>query len=93
MNLAIILTAAAGAYILEKICAFIDNRMALKEYHEGKFYQKKLQRLHDSAFYYYYDLTQSDPTGLSYELASRDIKRLRKEKRVDFMYSRLANKG
>lgn len=90
MNIVIILSAAVGAYLLERICAFIDNRTNLMNYHKGKFYQKKVQRLHDNAFYYYYDLTQSDPVRLSYELASQDIKRLKKEKRIEQMYQKLA---
>ena len=90
MNLAIILTAAIGAYVLDRICAFIDTRTNLRNYHKGKFYRKKVQRLHDNAFYYYYDMTQSDPMRLSYDLASRDINRLRKENKIDAVYTKLS---
>ena len=90
MNLAIIISAAIGAYVLERISSYIDKRAALLAYQKGKFYQKKIQRLHDNAFYYYYDMTQSDPMRLSYDLASRDINRLMREKRIDAMYQKLA---
>lgn len=90
MNLIILIGAAIIAYLLNKFCELIEYRFNERAYKTGKFYQKKIQRLHDNAFYYYYDLMHTDPIGLSYDLASRDINRLRKENKIDAVYTKLS---
>ena len=90
INLLILTGAAITAYILAEIFKFIDKQISLRAYYNGKFYKKKVQKLHDNAFYYYYDMMQTDPLKLSYDLASRDINRLKKERRIDFLYKKLA---
>lgn len=93
INFLILSGAAITAYLIERLYGFIDKQFALRAYYNGKFYQKKVKRLHDNAFYYYYDLMQQDPVRLSYELASRDINRLKRERKIDFMYAKYKLKG
>lgn len=90
MNFLILSGAAITAYLIAKLFEFIDRKLSLMAYYRGKFYQKKIQKLHDNAFYYYYDLMQTNPQHLAYDLASRDIKRLKKEGKIDFLYRKLA---
>lgn len=89
-NLLILSSAAIAAYLLERLFKFIDLKFRLRAYYKGKFYKKKIQKLHDNAFYYYYDLMQTQPQNLAYDLASRDINRLRRERKIDFIYRELA---
>ena len=89
INFLILTGVAITAYILERLFYFINKFITLRTYYKGKFYQKKIQRLHDNAFYYYYDLMQTDPVNFAYDLASRDINRLKRERRIDFLYRKL----
>ena len=90
MNFLILSGAAITAYLIAKLFEFIDRKLTLRAYYNGKFYKKKIQKLHDNAFYYYYDLMQTNPTHLAYDLASREIKRLRREGKIDCMYRKIA---
>ena len=92
MNFLILSGVAITAYILTKICIFIDKQVTLRIYEHGEFYKKKVQRLHDNAYYYYLDVMETDKFRFAYDLASRDVNRLKKEKRIDQMYKKLANK-
>lgn len=90
MNFLILSGAAITAYLIAKLFEFIDRKLTLRAYYNGKFYKKKIQKLHDNAFYYYYDLMQTNPAHLAYDLASREIKRLRREGKIDCMYRKIA---
>jgi hypothetical protein len=90
MNFLILSGAAILAYLLSELFKFIDKKITNRAYCNGKFYQKKIQKLHDNAFYYYYDLMQMRPQDLAYDLASRDINRLKREGKIDFLYKKLA---
>lgn len=91
INFIILSGAAITAYLLAKLFEFIDRKLSLMAYYRGKFYKKKIQKLHDNAFYYYYDLMQTRPQDLAYDLASRDIRRLKKEGKIDILYRKLGN--
>ena len=90
INLSLLLGAYIGALVITKVFEWCDRQVAMREYKKGQFYQKKIKRLHDNAFYYYYDMMQTDPVRLSYELASRDINQLKRTNKIDFLYRKLA---
>ena len=90
MNFLILSGAAIAAYLLAELFQYIDKKITKRAYYNGKFYKKKIQKLHDNAFYYYYDLMQTNPTHLAYDLASREIKCLRREGKIDCMYRKIA---
>lgn len=89
INFLILSGVAITAYLIAKLFEFIDRKLTLRAYYKGEFYKKKIKKLHDNAFYYYYDLMQMRPQDLAYDLASRDINRFHKEKRIDYLYQKL----
>ena len=51
-------------------------------------YTFKYKKLHDKAFYYYLNLCINNAVDLAYDLASKDLKRVAKEKRVNQLYDK-----
>lgn len=56
-------------------------------------YQYKCKKLHDKAFYYYYDLMLNNPAEFAYDLASKDLKRVKRKGQVNFLYEQLIKRA
>lgn len=86
--------------ILLKVFNFINNRFdgfslkkCFKNYRNYRLmrndlYWYKYKKLHDKAFYYYLNLCVNNAFNLAYDLASKDLKRVAKEKRVNLLYDK-----
>ena len=91
-NLVILSLAGGSAFILWAVYEYIDYSFTKKNnktYSKGEIYKKKCQKLHDKAFYYYYDLIINNPVQMAYDLASKDLNRIRFNKQVDSLYKKL----
>lgn len=51
-------------------------------------YKYKYKKLHDKAFIYYLTLCINNAIELAYDLASKDMKRVAKEKRINQLYDK-----
>lgn len=89
---ALLVLAACLAYVLTCIFDYIERckvNYNAKKHKNDDLYKMKIKKLHDSAFYYYYDLAINRPECLCYDLASKDINRLIKKNQINKLYTQL----
>lgn len=92
MNFLIILLASVLACGFLEIFRYFERchiNYTAKKNEKSEIYVKKCRKLHDKAFFYYYDMATTKPELLAYELATLDIKRLKENNLIDYMYSSL----
>ena len=71
--------------LLKKILPAVKSA-ELRTHFKNDIYQLKRKRLHDDAFYHYFDLAVMRPADLAYDLASRDLNELERKKRIEAVY-------
>ncbi len=91
-SFALLILAGLLAYIFSCILKYFEKcciNYRLKKLEKNQLYKKRCELLHDDAFNYYYTLAVTRPDLLSYDLASKDINRLKRENLIFTMYSKL----
>lgn len=97
MNLVILGGTAIIAWVLTKLFEKLDQiqtrmerKRKLRAYYNSQFYQKKIKKVQDKVFGYYLDFAQTDPISLAHFIASREIEGIKAQRRIDYLYKKLA---
>ena len=90
-----LLAGCAGlAWLIMKIYDFTDKLLnPIRKNKQNDIFKYKCKKLHDKAFFYYYNLMINNPEELAYDLASKDLNRVIKEKRVSILYDELVKQA
>lgn len=91
-SFALLILAGLFAYISSCFLKYLEKcntNYRLKKLEKNELYKKRCELLHDDAFNHYYTLAVTRPDLLSYDLASKDINRLKRENLIFTMYSKM----
>lgn len=91
-NLALLILALNIAWLITNLIKWSEEfiiRYQINRNKNNMLYKKRFEKLHNNAFDYYYTLAINDPFKLSYELASKEMKRVKEEGKVFEFYSKL----
>lgn len=89
-NFALLVLISASAYIFTCIFQFINRKIEkfnLKR--NNDFYKFKCKKIYNNIYNYYYTLAVINPERLCKELASINLMRIKKEKKINKMYDLL----